>query len=76
MRQMCLTDWDRDTMANFVQTTFSYALSSMKTSLRWLEFHWNLFLMAKWKFRVSEVFKGKTKNKLKRNSNQSAMVAM
>ena len=49
MHYLCFTDWDRDKMAYFVQTTFSDALSSMKTSLLWLGFHLKTFSqMAKW----------------------------
>ena len=38
-----LTHWGRDEMNNISQTTFSYAISSMKVFEFRLQFHWTLF---------------------------------
>ena len=43
---LCESGWThrgRDKMADFSQTTFSNAFSSMKMLTNWFKFHWNLF---------------------------------
>ena len=40
---LALTHWGRDKMDAISQTTFSYAISSMKIVVFWLNFHWNMF---------------------------------
>ena len=42
-KQGQLTHWGRDKMDAISQTTFSHTISSMKTVVFWLNFHWNMF---------------------------------
>ena len=36
--------WRMNKMADFLQTTFSNAISQLKIIVPWFKFHWNLFL--------------------------------